>query len=135
MGFTTVLEWTGSGQQFRGGRPDGPQVIVDGDNDAGPSPVVMLALALGGCMAIDVLDIAQKSRVPVTALAVETEAERREEPPRRLTSVRLRYIVTGAAAADEPKLWRAIELSRDKYCSVLHSMREDIELKLELELR
>jgi uncharacterized OsmC-like protein len=29
---------------------------------------------------------------------------------------------------------RAIDLSRDKYCSVLHSLREDIEMSFELEL-
>jgi putative redox protein len=63
------------------------------------------------------------------------EGDRRAEPPRRYTAIRLRYIVTGVAAADESKVWRAIHLSRDTYCSVLHSLREDIEVGIDLELR
>jgi len=135
VAFTVELKWTGEGQQFRGGRAGGPEVVLDGDNAAGPSPVVALVAALAGCMGIDVLDIAQKQRVPLTGLEVVTVAERRDEPPKRLTSVQLRYVVTGAAAEHEAKLWRAIELSRDKYCSVLHSMKDDIELAIELEIR
>ena len=129
------LKWTGTGEQFTGAVPGGVDVLTDGDNIAGPSPVALLVLSLGACMAIDVLDIAQKSRVTVTAMEVETEAERRPDPPRRLTAVRLRYAITGPSASDEPKLQRAIDLSRDKYCSVLHSLRDDIDLSIELEIR
>jgi uncharacterized OsmC-like protein len=42
--------------------------------------------------------------------------------------------VSGPAAADEPKVWRAIDLSRDKYCSVWHSLRQDMDLDVALEL-
>lgn len=128
------LSWTGEGDQFRGGQEGGPEVVLDSDNHAGPSPVVALVLALGGCMAVDVLDIGRKSRVPITALELEAEATRRAEPPRRLTAVTLRYRISGPSAADEDKLWRAIDLSRDKYCSVLHSMKDDIELAIELDI-
>lgn len=128
------LEWTGEGDRFRGGREGGPQVIIDSDNVAGPSPVVALVLALAGCMAVDVLDIGRKSRVPITGLELEAETTRREDPPRRVTAVTLRYRIAGPSAADEAKLWRAIDLSRDKYCSVLHSMKDDIELSIELDI-
>jgi putative redox protein len=63
------------------------------------------------------------------------DADRRPEPPRRYTAIRLRYMVGGVAAADEAKVWRAIELSRDRYCSVMHSLRDDIDVAIELELR
>jgi putative redox protein len=129
------LEWQGVGEQFRGGSEGGPAVVIDGSNGAGPSPVVALVLGVGGCMAADVLDITQKMRVPVTALSVVVEADRRVEPPRRVTRLLLKFEVSGPAAEDEPKLWRAIDLSRDKYCSVWHSLRPDIDLGVELELK
>ncbi|HEX2168623.1 MAG TPA: OsmC family protein [Longimicrobiales bacterium] len=128
------LEWTGQGLQFSGVSPDGPRIPIDGDGASGPSPVQMLALALGGCMAVDVLDITRKSRVSITGLSVDIEYHRREDPPRRITAVRHVFRTTGVTPADEARVRRAIDLSREKYCSVLHSLREDIEMSFELEL-
>jgi putative redox protein len=74
-------------------------------------------------------------RLPFTAIDVVVEADRRPEPPRRFTAIRLKYIVAGVPPADEAKVWRAIDLSRDTYCSVLHSLRSDTEIAIDLELR
>lgn len=136
MADTTVaLRWDGEGQRYTGGVAGGPGIVLDGSGAAGPSPMAALALGVAGCMAIDVQDIAQKMRLPLTGLDVTVEGDRRAEPPRRFTALRLKYTVSGVAAADEDKIWRAIELSREKYCSVIHSMRDDIDLTIELELR
>lgn len=132
--LTVALEWTGEQLQFRGGKVGGPEVLVDSDGAAGPSPVEALVLALAGCMAVDVLDITRKMRLPIAGLDVVVEADRAAEPPRRLTALKQKFRTTGVAAADEDKVRRAIDLSRDKYCSVLHSLREDIEMSFELEL-
>lgn len=129
-----VLRWEGDGQRYRGGAVGGPELVLDSAGVAGPSPVTALALSLAGCMAIDVLDIAQKMRLTVTALEVGIEGDRRAEPPRRLTAVRLTYRLKGVAAEDEDKVQRAIDLSREKYCSVLHSLREDIRIDIDLDL-
>ena len=45
--------------------------------------------------------------------------------PRRFTRVELHYTISGAVPPEAVQ--RAIDLSRDKYCSVWHSMRQDIE--------
>lgn len=132
--MNVALTWTGQGLQFSGGRSGGPQVLIDSDGRAGPSPVDALVLALAGCMAVDVLDITQKSRAAISGLSVTVQAERRADPPRRITAVRQTFRTTGVAAADEGKVRRAIDLSREKYCSVLHSLREDIDMSFELEL-
>ena len=50
--------------------------------------------------------------------------ERANEEPRRFTAIKLHYTVTGEAP--KPAVERAIELSKEKYCSVWHSMRQDI---------
>lgn len=132
---SVVLRWNGEGQQYVGGAEGGPEVVLDGRGSTGPSPMAALALAVAGCMAIDVQDIAQKMRLPLTGLEVTVEGDRRPDPPRRFTALRLKYVVTGVDEADEDKIRRAIDLSRDKYCSVLHSIREDVDIAIELELR
>jgi putative redox protein len=101
-------------------------LIIDGDGTAGPSPVQLLAMALAGCMAIDVVDIVLKGRHPITAFRTSVRADRAPEPPRRLVKVELQFHVHGAVP--EPAVERAISLSREKYCSVWHSLRQDIDL-------
>lgn len=128
------LEWTGEALVFQGGHAPGLEVVVDSAGKAGGSPMDYLIVSLAGCMAIDVLMILEKSRVPVEALSVEAFGDRTESEPRRYTSLRLVYEVTGPGAEHQPRLDRAVALSRDKYCSVLHSLRPDIDLKIEIRL-
>ena len=101
-------------------------IVVDGDAAAGPSPMQLVAEGLAGCMAIDVVLILTKGRHPLTGLRVSVSGERLPTPPRRYVRISLDFHVTGdvPAAAVE----RAVALSRATYCSVWHSLREDIEL-------
>src|SRR5688500_13023686 len=101
-------------------------MVVDGDSTAGPSPVQMLAIALAGCMSIDVVDIIRKGRHSLTAFRTSVSGERAPEPPRRLLKVDLQFHVHGVVPPHVVE--RAIALSREKYCSVWHSLRQDIEL-------
>ena len=98
--------------------------VLDGDGRQGPSPTQHAAFGLAGCMAADVVDILRKGRHPLTALRVTFTGARAEEPPRRFTQIELRFDVQGAVPAEAVE--RAIALSRDKYCSVWHSFRQDI---------
>lgn len=127
-----TLEWAGDALRFRARGEGFPTLAVDGDGVEGPSPMDALLLALAGCMAVDVVDILEKSRVPVTALRVEAEGERNEDPPRRFHRVRLEYVVEGPGPDDRAKLERAVALSRETYCSVLHSLREDLDLEIRI---
>jgi putative redox protein len=101
-------------------------LVVDGDSAAGPSPVQLLVISLAACMSIDVVDILRRGRHPVTALRSTLSGERAAESPRRLLGVSMRFQVQGDVP--HPAVERAIALSRDKYCSVWHSLREDIAL-------
>jgi putative redox protein len=107
-------------------------IILDGDGAAGPSPVEALALALAGCMAIDVADIVVKGRHDLKSLEARIVAQRREDPPRRFVSFTLHFALTGNVPAHAVE--RAIQLSRDKYCSVWHSLRQDIDLLTSFEV-
>ena len=101
-------------------------LIIDGDSAAGASPVQLLAMALASCMSIDVVDILQKGRHPLTAFRSKLTGVRAAAPPRRLLAVTLEFSVHGEVP--EAAVERAIALSRDKYCSVWHSLRQDITL-------
>jgi putative redox protein len=127
---TAELVWAG---ELRFGATSGrTAMVVDGESTAGPSPVQMLAIALAGCMSIDVVDIIRKGRHPLTAFRASVNGERAPEPPRRLLQIHLRFHVHG----DVPPhvVERAITLSREKYCSVWHSLRQDIDLTTGFEI-
>ena len=127
------LRWSGDGLVFHGGADGGPEVVVDSDRKAGLSPTQLLLVSLAGCMAIDVRMILEKSRVPVETLEVVVSGVRAETPPRRFTSMVLTYRVAGPAEGDQAKLQRAVDLSRDVYCSVLHTLSPDLDLEIRIE--
>jgi putative redox protein len=130
--ISVQLKWSGDGLLFDGGAVNGPQVRLDGNSVTGPSPMTALLLALGGCMAADIVDISVKSRTAISALDVTVEGDRATEMPRRFTRIAMRFIAHGVAAGDEPKLQRALDLSREKYCSVLHTLRPDLDIAFDL---
>jgi putative redox protein len=129
-----ALRWLGEGMRFEGGAEDGPTVVVDGDGEAGPSPMQTLLLGLGGCTGSDIVDILGKMRVPLGGLRVRIEADRAPEPPRRFTRIRMIYEVSGLAPEHEAKLQRAIALSHETYCSALHTLRPDTAIESEVRL-
>lgn len=120
---------------FRGGSEGSPEGIVDGDGGVGPSPMQTLLLSLAGCTGADVVDTLRKMRVQFAGLQVRIEGERVADPPRRYTRLRLIYEAHGIATGGEAKVRRAIALSQEKYCSVMHTLRPDIEVTTEVVVR
>lgn len=100
-------------------------IVIDGDSAAGPSPVQLAAFGLASCMAADVVAILETGRHGMTALRVSFSGERAPEPPRRFVRITLHFHVSGPVPREA--IERAIALSRDRYCSVWHSMRQDID--------
>lgn len=127
-----TLTWIG-GLTFEGGAPDGPGIRIDGDGIVAPSPVVTLLLAAASCSAADVVSILEKSRAGLLTCRIEATGARREEHPRRFTAIHLVFHLAGTAV-DEAKARRAIDLSLEKYCSVIHSLAPDIVLTHDLVL-
>ena len=129
---TTVdLIWS-EGLSFRA-TAGGNALVVDGDGAAGPSPVQAAAIGLAGCMGADVASILAKGRQPFSGLRVSFSGERSPTPPRRFTRITLAFHVTGDVAPEAVE--RAIAMSRDTYCSVWHSMRQDIEFVTSFDIR
>jgi len=94
-----------------------------------------LLLALAGCTGADVVDMLDKMRVHLEGLDVHVEGERAPEAPRRYTAVRLHFVARGLSPESEPGLRRAVELSREKYCSVLHTLRTDVVVESDVALQ
>ena len=107
-----------------GGRSGGVRLTLDSASADGPSPMQALAFALAGCMAMDVVHVIRKGRHELRGLRADLSATREAETPHRFNAITLHYTVTGTVAPDVVE--RAIQLSREKYCSVWHSMRQDI---------
>ena len=121
-----ALEWRG-GLRVEGGELDRPWIPIDGDNTEAPGPMLLLLLAVASCSGSDVLIILKKMRTAVQSLRIEVEGTRRAEEPRRYMSITLAYHIAGDGV-DASKAERAIALSLEKYCSVVHSLAPDVTL-------
>jgi putative redox protein len=132
---TVRLDWLAKDMRFRavGVEPATPAIEIDGDGNSGPSPMITLLMAAGGCTAADVVSILAKMRVQLARLMVEVRGERREEQPRRYVEVHYTYNLSGEGL-DQAKAERAVGLSLEKYCSVVASLAPDIRVSHEVVL-
>jgi putative redox protein len=93
-------------------------ILDDAAGGTGAKPIELVAVALAGCTAFDVITmLRQKHHQKVTGYAVVIEADQAERPPQVFTMVRIRHVVTGMSI-DGEALAQAIHLSEEKYCSV-----------------
>ena len=119
---------------FEAGPSGRPAVLVDGDGTVATTPVEMLLVAAATCSASDVVLILQKQRVALRAFDVALRGTRRAEQPRRYTALHFVFTISGDAV-DETKARRAIDLSLEKYCSVVASLAPDIHVTYDVALR
>lgn len=130
------LSWLGSGRSYEGRSGVGdPATIIDGDGARGPSPMDTVLLGVAACMGIDIQEILRKSRVPLEELDFIVRGSRAADHPRRYTRIDLDIALSGPRPGDEARVGRAVELSRDKYCSALNSLRTDIRVTTRIRSR
>jgi putative redox protein len=120
---------------FLGISPSGHAIALDtdGERSSAPSPVELLLVALGSCTATDVAGILAKKRQHVTSYVVEVSGTRRDEYPRRYTSMKVHHILTGKSLSPKA-VAQAIELSDTKYCSVAATLRPTVEIQSSFEI-
>lgn len=123
------LKWAGD-LTFQGRTQRGYELDFDGKVEWGCAPTEALLLSLAGCMAIDVVSILQKQRVELESFKVDISGERNPAPPQYFTSIHIILRLAGKDI-DQKKVDRAIALSQEKYCSVRHTLRPDIEITIE----
>ncbi len=124
------------GMEFQANSESGHSWNMDasvevGGNDRGPRPTELLLSAVGGCTGIDIVSILKKMQQPLTGLRITVSGERAEEHPRRFTHIKLHYVVSGNGLSEE-RVARAVELSVEKYCSVLSSLNAEVSYDFEV---
>ena len=127
------LEWTGEGLKFQGGgtHPETPPIVIDGNNDGAPGPMLVLLLAAAGCSGSDIVLMLNKMRVRLHRLSIAVEGVRRDRDPQRYDAVHLLYHMAGDGL-DDHKAERAVSLSIEKYCSVVHTLAPDVAVSYEV---
>ncbi len=127
--MNATVSWKG-GMKFEGLSKSGRPILLDGGpetggENAGPRPMETLLFALGGCTGMDVVSIMNKMQLPYTSFWMEIEAHRQPEHPKYFHTIHVTYHVTGHDLPRE-RVERAVALSRDKYCSVMASLKAQI---------
>ena len=87
----------------------------------GVNPSDMLLLSAASCSAYDVVQILEKSKQPLEDLKVDVTAEQSQENPFPYISLHFIYRIWGNIPPE--KIQRAMQLSEDKYCSVLATLK------------
>jgi putative redox protein len=131
-----VLRWVDE-KEFIGTDSNRHSIVIGRTSDekqpwVGMKPSDLLLLAVASCAMFDVIEILMKQREPFIDLWVECAGEQNDEPPYSFTSIHNHYVVKGEV--DSQKLERAIRLSEDKYCSVISSLRPQVEITSDYEI-
>ena len=118
---------------FMGTTQRGYEVEFDVRYEEGCSPTETLLLSIAGCLSIDVVHILRKMRCDITKFEISADGTRKPDPPQYYTSVELMIHISGEGLTQK-KIDRAIALSKEKYCSVYHSLRKDLEVNVNYEI-
>ena len=119
------LVWNGA-TGYRVTTPAGASLTLDSEAQAGPSPMQALLAAVAGCMAIDVVHILKRMRRAPERLAARVAGRRADDHPKRFVGIRLEFLASGGAVTQD-RLEQSVELSFAKYCSVLHTLANDMD--------
>jgi len=129
------LKWT-KGFQFIVRDDLGHEIIIDtkkevGGTETGFQPIDLILVSLAGCMAFDIVSILQKKKVDLKSFVAEVEGERCSEHPKRYTKITVKFKANREVNKED--ITRAYEISKDKYCSVLATLKNPpaIEFKIE----
>lgn len=119
--------------RFVGVGPSGHPVAMDaalevGGGDRAPRPTELLLVALGGCTGMDVVSILEKMRTPPRSLEILVSADRAPDHPKAIRKANLLFRAEGVP---EENLRRAAQLSRERYCSVAHSLSAEITVEVQ----
>ena len=127
----TKVSWKGK-LAFQSQTEAGHQILMDVKPDAGgegkgPSPMELVLMALAGCTAMDIVVIMRKKKMDLQGLTIKVDGERASEHPKYFTKIIVEYNFEGKNLK-EGDIKQAVELSRDKYCSVSAMLKEKAQI-------
>ncbi|EDP69001.1 hypothetical protein CAT7_05756 [Carnobacterium sp. AT7] len=117
------------GRKFTAKGDSGYELKMDatpayGGQGEGATPTEMLLASLAGCIGIDATMILKPHLEKIEKLEIITDGTRREEAPKDFTAMNITFVVDGTV--DSSKIWRAVRLSEEKYCTVSNSLKAEI---------
>ena len=132
------VKWIEGGMSFLAETGSNHAVLLDGAPEAGgrnlaPRPMELLLAGTGGCTAFDVVAILKKGRHAVSGCEVTLKAERAETDPKVFTHIHFHFRVTGKGLKPEV-VTRAINLSKEKYCSASIMLGETARITHDFEI-
>lgn len=92
----------------------------------------LLLMSAASCSTYDVVTILKKKREPLESLEVICTGEQESEPPNKFTHIHLHYIIKGQLKTESVE--KAIQLSEEKYCSVLNTLKGSVEITSDFEI-
>ena len=132
MGIATV-KWIG-GKQFVGIDSTNHSVVLSTpDEGVGIKPSELLLIAVASCTAVDVVEILEKKRMPLTTLEISATGEQDQDPPWTFRKIHINYRVSGKNLT-EKAVAQAIQLSEEKYCSVAATIRSTAQITTNFEI-
>ncbi|MBW3468632.1 OsmC family protein [Arthrospiribacter ruber] len=114
--------------EYEASNPQGNVVQIDMYDPAdkkAQSPMELLLSALGGCSAVDAVQMMKKKRRTVTEFFIEVEGERNDGIPAFYKTIHLHFVLVSPDAKEE-EFAKVVALSVDKYCSVASSLNSAI---------
>ncbi len=133
LGTVTLTQPSGTGRQFIATSGTGHHLLIDdATGNTGAKPIELVAIALAGCTAFDVVNILRKKRQIVEGYEVQCEADQAPDPPQVFTNVRIHHVIRGDV--DKTAVEDAIRLSEEKYCSVGAMVRQTATLHTTYEI-
>lgn len=117
---------------------DGHKIVLDtkpeaGGQNKGPRPKPLLMVSLAGCTAMDVISILKKMKVELTLFQIHVEGDITDDHPKRFTSIHLVYEFGGSNLPLD-KIKHAIELSQEKYCGVIATLKKAVKISYEIKI-
>lgn len=107
---------------------NGRTVHLDASPDVGGSnlgmrPMQLVLTALGGCSAIDVVNILRKQKQPLRDIQITVTGEREKDAvPSLFVEAHIHFKLYGNI--DHQKAEKAVSLAVDKYCSVAKTLEK-----------
>ena len=99
-----------------------------GGRDEGMKPTDLVLVGLAGCSSMDIVSILKKKKQNIKDYRVNVTGERAEDHPRVFTKISIIYEIKGENI-DEQAVKRAVELSKDKYCSVWAMLKNAVDIE------
>ena len=128
MTMKAEVKWQKSDHElvFEGSTDDGKTLCLDGGG-SGLSPMQAVLMSVGACSSVDVVEIMRKARQKIDSCVCQLEAKRADSAPKFFTEIHASFVVKGTEIK-EKQLARAVQLSTEKYCSVMLMLKDNVKI-------